>query len=116
MKSLILILAVITVFSYSASAHSAGAWYVGKVKRVALLASDGSFIVTLKNTALDDCQHKYAYFSGSSLGDGRLKNAYAMALTSLTAGLNMGIVIDKARNGPGGKCNAYGMTADLRAN
>lgn len=116
MKNIILTLATVAIISMSTAAHSSASWYVGKVSRVALLGADGSFIVTFKNSALDDCQYKYANFNGSSLGEQRLKHAYSMALTSLTTGVNMGVVIDKAKNGPGGACNAYGMTADLRAN
>lgn len=48
-------------------------------------------------------------------GGNRLNHAYAMALTSIASGMDMGIVIDKAKNGDGGLCHAYGMTADLRA-
>jgi hypothetical protein len=116
MKNIILAFFTVAIITLSTSVYSAGSWYVGEVKRIALIGSDGSFIVTLKNTALDNCKHKYAYFNAGSLGEGRLKHAYSMALTSLTAGVDMGIVIDKAVNGPDGQCNAYGMTADLRAN
>lgn len=116
MKNIILTLAAVTIITMSIAAHSAASWYVGKVSRVALLRADGSFIVTLKSSALDDCQYKYAYFNSSSLGEQRMKHAYSMALTSLTTGVDMGIVIDKAKNGPDGQCDAYGMTADLRAN
>ena len=114
-RSVQTLVAAILVFG-SLSAQAVPAWYVGKVSRVALSGSDGSFIITFKNTVLDDCQHKYVYFIGSELGEGRLKHAYTMALTSATAGLNMGVVIDKETNGSGGLCKAIGMTADLRAN
>jgi hypothetical protein len=116
MKNILLILSTIAIITMSTAAHSSASWYVGKVARVALSAADGSFIVTFKNAALDDCQFKYANFNGSSLGEQRMKHAYSMAITSLTTGVDMGIVIDKAKNGPGGACDAYGMTADLRAN
>lgn len=101
----------------SSTAHSAVSWYAGEVARVALLSTaDGSFIVTFKNAALDGCKHKYAYFNVSSLGEQQVKHAYSMAITSLTTGVDMGIVIDKTKNGTNGSCNATGMTADLRAN
>ncbi|MDC5850977.1 hypothetical protein OPW32_17415 [Vibrio europaeus] len=101
---------------FSSLSYASASWYVGKVSRVALTGADGSFVVTFSNTALDDCKHKYAYFDGQDIGEGMLKNAYTLALTSLTTGLNMGIVIDKSVNGSGGQCKAFGMTADLRAN
>ena len=106
---------IIVLFSGAVSASPA--WYAGKVSRIALTGgNDGSFIVTFDNSNLDDCMHKYAYFRGSQLGDGRLKHAYTMALTSLTTKVSMGIVIDKSVNGSGGICEAMGMTADLRSN
>jgi hypothetical protein len=94
--------------------HAGSAWYVGPVKRVALLGSDGSFVVTVENDVLSDCNYQYAYFDVAKLGIERVNKAYTMALTSLSTGYNMGIVIDKDINGPGGDCYAKGMTADLR--
>lgn len=91
--TLFYLLTILSFTSFSALAQPA--WYVGKVSRVALSGSDGTFVVMFKNAQLDDCQYKYAYFYGSKLGDAQLKHAYSMALTSVTAGLDMGIVIDK---------------------
>lgn len=114
-KKLTLAALSLSLLCSSSYVEAGAAWYVGQVKRVALLSSDGSFIVTFKNEALDNCKYKYGYFMGSELGEKRLNNAYAMALTSIASGMDMGIVIDKAKNGDGGLCHAYGMTADLRA-
>jgi len=91
-------------------------WYKGPVERLALYKDDGSFVITLKNSVLDDCKHNYAYFDGATLGEGQLKAAYTMAITSLTTGVQMGVVIDKFTNGPDGYCYAVGMAADLTAN
>jgi len=116
MKKFVNVITVALLLITSQYVVAAPAWYVGKVKRVTFAGSDGSFIITFKNLALDDCQHKYAYFTDNTLGPDRLKQAYSMALTSVTTGLNMGVVIDKSTNGSGGQCNAIGMAADLRAN
>lgn len=97
-----------------APVFSANAWYQGVVNRVALAGADGSFLVTFSNAALSDCAWGYAYFNVGALGAERVKLSYAMAVTSLTTGRPMGIVIDKDVNGPGGNCHATGVTADLR--
>lgn len=115
LKQLLILLTMLSAFIPYA-AHADRQWYVGQVSRVALIdGNDSSFIVSFKNGALDDCQYKYAYFYGGMIGQERLKSAYALAITSLTTGLDMGVVIDKAVNGAGGQCNATGMAADLRA-
>ncbi|MFC6755219.1 hypothetical protein, partial [Halorubrum tibetense] len=81
---------VVLALSFYCSVSSAAPnWYVGQVSRVALGAPDGSFIVTLKSSALDNCQHKYAYFNVSQIGAEQTKAAYTMALTSLSTGLDM---------------------------
>ncbi len=99
------------------SVSAAPAWYSGQVARLALVGNpEGSFLVTFKNSALDNCSYGYAYFRTDQLSEVQIKNAYVLALTSLTAGLEMGIVIDKSINGPGGQCEAVGMmAADLKA-
>lgn len=111
--SIALVASVLSVVPTVSSA--ANAWYRGEVARVALNGSDGSFIITMKSGALDDCMHKYAYFKVSVLGAERVSKAYTIALMSLSTGMEMGVVIDKAVNGPGGYCDAVGMTADLRS-
>lgn len=113
LKQLIQTTAALAAMTLSFNASAEAAWYAGPVSRVALVG-DG-IVVTLKTTALADCQYSYAYFHNPYLDPIVIKNAYAIALTSLTTGLEMGIVIDKAINGPGGQCNAIGMAADLRA-
>ncbi|MCU7829570.1 MAG: hypothetical protein KZQ85_10935 [Candidatus Thiodiazotropha sp. (ex Myrtea sp. 'scaly one' KF741663)] len=114
MRKISVVMAAVALYFTAFNVNAANQWYVGKVARIALLQNDGSFIVTFKNSALDDCEYKYAHFFVNSLGADQVKNAYAMALTSLTTGVDMGIVIDK--NGIGEQCDATGMTADLRAN
>ena len=90
-------------------------WYSGQVNRVSLTSGDSSFLVTMKNGVLDDCQHEYVYFYADKLGAEKTRSAYTLAVTSVTTGLEMGVVIDKSINGPGGRCEATGMVADLRA-
>ena len=106
--------AALTVSFFSCNVSAKNAWYNGVVDRVALLRSDGSFVITFSSQSLDDCKHKYAYFEVSDLGIDRVKAAHAMALISLTSGMNFGVVIDKDINGIDGICRAAGMTADLR--
>ena len=108
------IISLIVLLLSAATAHAGPAWYAGPVDRVSPFGSDGSFLVTLENGVLNDCMHNYAYFYVGQLGLERVKNAYAIALTSITTGKEMGIVIDKTINGSGGNCHATGMTADLR--
>lgn len=110
----ILVLIFILSGVYSSVTHSAPNWYSGVVNRVALAGSDGSFLVTFNSSALSDCEWGYVYFNVSQLGLERVRNAYAIALISLSAGRSMRVVIDKDINGAGGVCNATGMTADLR--
>lgn len=89
------------------------AWHTGVVNRVAI-SGDG-FIVTFEGQALNDCMHKYAYFHPTKLSEFQIKTAFTMATVSLTTGTTMGIVIDKMSSGPGERCYAMGMTADLRS-
>lgn len=110
--NILLISAAFISSSVFAEAH----WYKGPVERLALYKEDGSFVVSFKNSVLNDCKHKFAYFDGSKLGEGQLKAAYTMAITSITDGVQMGVVIDKNVNGPDGLCYAVGMAADLTAN
>ena len=109
----LLVFCILFVVAHSSS-YAQNAWYVGKVSRIALV--NNGFVLTFKNNALSDCKYKYAYFTNNSLSDVQLKNAYTIALTSITTGLEMGIVINKSLNGNNGICNATGMVADLRAN
>ena len=113
-KQGILKIFLLMILFMPAPVFSANAWYRGVVNRVALVGADGSFIVTFSNAVLSDCAWSYANFYVSELGAERVKMSYAMAITSLTTGRSMGIVIDKDRNAPGGNCFAAGMTADLR--
>lgn len=83
------------------------AWYRGVVTRVAIL-SGNDFIVTFDNEELADCQWRYVYFRGSALGAEKVRNAYALAMMALAGGRTLGVVIDKAINGPGGVCNQEG--------
>lgn len=108
-------LAALMTISCMGAANAAAEFYSGTVTRVALLGTDGSFIVTLNNSSLDDCQHRYAFIYAEDLGEIKVDRAYQMALTSITTGVEMGVVIDKDTNGAGGQCRAIGMTADLRA-
>jgi len=100
--------------SYSVSAENQ--WYVGPVYRIAFISGDGSFLASFKNGVLDDCKNKNVSFKSNDVGPERLKGVYTMAITSLTTGVNMGVVINKSINGPGGECRATGMTAEIRSN
>ena len=112
-KSTIVKLLVLPLFLMGSMAASASnAWYSGVVTNISLLGND-SFVVTLDTSALDDCKCKYAYFNAGQIGVDTAKQAYTMALTSLTTGKTMGIVIDKSINGTGGECDATGMVASL---
>ena len=113
-RILLTLLLTITILPFSFTANAANAWYVGKVSRIALIGN--GFIVTFKNDALKNCKYKYAYFTISKLDELRVKQAYSMALTSLTVNVNMGVVFNVDTNGIGGLCYATGMAADLRAN
>lgn len=115
MKYLLSVFLLVSVSVLSSlPAHAASAWYVGKVSRIALIGS--GFIVRFKNDALNNCKYKYAYFTIEKLDELKVKQAYSMALTSLTANINMGVVFNIDTNGVGGLCYATGMAADLRAN
>ncbi|MEM7363453.1 MAG: hypothetical protein AAF525_05480 [Pseudomonadota bacterium] len=97
----------------ASSVNSASAWYYGAVKRISLSSvGDGSFVVTVHGTALSDCQYGYAYFDVTDIGAVQVERAYSLAMISLTTGLEMGFVIDKAVNGAGGDC--FAKTADLK--
>lgn len=113
-RILLALLLTVTTFTISFTANATPAWYVGKVSRIALIGN--GFIVTFKNDVLKNCKHKYVYFTISKLDELRVNQAYSLALTSLTANVNMGVVFDIDANGIGGLCYAYGMAADLRAN
>lgn len=103
----------LALFLISSSAMAGSQWYRGVVDRVSI-SGDGEFVVTFESDALSDCMHGYAYFNQGSLGEFKFKTAYTIALTSLTTGRSMGVVINKDINGPGGKCYATGMIADIR--
>lgn len=94
--------------------EAASAWYRGVVSRVVAEYADGSFFITLESTALNDCEFTYAYFMVPQLGAKRVANAYALALVSLTTGRKFGVVLDKNINGPGGRCEARGQTAEIQ--
>ncbi|WP_102796419.1 hypothetical protein [Bowmanella denitrificans] len=94
-------------------AIAAPAWYTGEVSRIALLKGEG-FVLTFANNSLDDCEEKYAYFSNDHIDEVEVQRAYSLALTSLTTGLQMGVVVDKQALGSDGRCYATGMVADLR--
>ena len=88
----------------AAPAQAEKTWYRGVVDRVLLYGSDGEFVVTLNNDSLKNCLHQYAYFDQQAMSAEKLRSAYAMALTSLTASQPFGVVIDPAENGENGKC------------
>jgi hypothetical protein len=110
----VIIVLIVILFLMPLSAVSENQWYRGVVNRVSLLGADGTFLVTLDNGALSDCSYGYVRFSVGELGQDRVKMAYTLAITSLTTGRPMGVVIDKDLNGVDGDCYASGMTADLR--
>ncbi|MCQ4298073.1 hypothetical protein NAU58_21070 [Pseudomonas stutzeri] len=107
MKKLSIITAAVLL---SNQASAAPAWYSGKITRV--WPQGGAFIVTLDSTALDDCQHKYAYFQRATLGEKLYSETYALALSSMAMQTKFGIVIDKLA--VGAQCNA--TSADVRQN
>lgn len=94
-------------------AIAAPAWYTGEVSRIALIEGQG-FVLTFANNSLDDCAGKYVYFSNNYIDEIQVQRAYSLALTSLTTGLQMGVVVDKQALGSDGRCYAIGMVADLR--
>lgn len=83
------------------------AWYYGTVKRIFVNTSDG-FVLMMNSAALDDCQYEYVYYKLSTLGDKKVDRAYSMALAAQASGRTLGVVIDKAINGPGGQCASSG--------
>lgn len=66
------------------------------------------FIVTFDGPALDDCQYKYAYYQVGTLGDKKVDRALSVALMPRASGETLGVVVDKAVNGPGGQCSSNG--------
>ncbi len=61
-----------------------------------------------ESTALDDCQYDYVYFDDNTLGEKKVDRALSMALAAQASERVIGVVIDKAINGPGGRCDANG--------
>lgn len=81
-------------------------WYSGKVTRV--WAYTGAFIITIDSNTVDDCKHKYIFFTETSLGKALKDDLYAMSLSAFHSSSNIGIVIDKEKN-IDGKCYAMSM-------
>lgn len=66
------------------------------------------FIIMFDNELMADCKWEYVYFRESVLGRDLVRNAYSIAVTALASGRQMGVVVDKAINGPGGECRQEG--------
>ncbi len=86
-------------------------WYFGDVQRIYMF--NGGFVLRMSTTALDDCLHKYVYFREVTLPEKTVDRAYSMALSAQASGKQLGVVIDKAINGPGGMCESTG-DVDIR--
>lgn len=111
MESLSRLLLLLIAIGVASTANAAPAWYSGKVTRV--WSYDATvFVVTLDSAELSDCAHGYAYVGMAGVLTTDFKVAYATALSAYLSGKTLGIVIDKAKNGPGGAC--YALSVDIR--
>jgi len=81
-------------------------WYYGNVERIYMF--NGGFVVKMTTTALSDCQWEYVYFRELTLPEKTVDRAYSMALSAQASGKQLGVVIDKTINGPGGMCECNG--------
>lgn len=82
------------------------AWYYGHIDRIFMYT--GGFVVKMDSSALSDCKHNYIYFKDAVLGETIVNRAYSMVLSGQSTGRLIGVVIDKAINGPGGYCDSSG--------
>jgi len=98
--------AVLALLMFSSTAMAVPNWYYGKVERVFIYTS--GFILEFDTTSLDDCLHTYVYFRTPALTDANVDRALSVALAAQATNKTVGVVIDKAINGPGGQCNAIG--------
>ncbi|MEM7763889.1 MAG: hypothetical protein AAF290_07380 [Pseudomonadota bacterium] len=105
MKSFVVV-ATLLFAVITSTANAAPAWYYGTVSRIYMY--NGGFIIRLNGTALDDCMHQYLYFRDSDLGETTVSRAYSMILFAEQTDREVGVVIDKAINGPGGTCLSNG--------
>lgn len=105
-KLAMVFLLLIACMTVSSVARAQSAWYAGEVKRIYLVSN--GFIITMKSSALDDCLHKYLYFQDGVIGERNVNRAYSMVLSAKARGALIGVVIDKAINGPNGKCESNG--------
>ena len=98
--------AVLALLMLSSTAVAVPNWYYGKVERIFVTTT--GFILTFDSTSLDDCIHSYVYFLTPNLSDKNVDRALSVVLSAQASGKTVGVVIDKAINGPGGVCNATG--------
>ncbi len=98
--------AVLALLMFSSTAMAVPNWYYGKVERVFVYLE--GFVMEFDTTALDDCLHTYVYFKAPNLTEENINRALSVALSAQASGKTVGVVIDKAINGPGGHCNGNG--------
>jgi len=104
---------LLALISFSVSAGNTN--YYGVVTRISFLDNQGSFVVTVDSNMFVDCRYKYAYFMVDKIGQERVKMAYSMTLTSLTAKMKMNFVIDKQNKGSADECYVTGMAAGIQS-
>ena len=97
---------VLFIISSMSTAQATPAWYYGKISRI--YTFNGGFVLTFDTTALDDCIHKYVYFRDSVLGEKTVSRSLSFAMSADAQDRRVGVVIDKAINGPGGRCDSNG--------
>ena len=98
--------AVLTLLMLSSTTMAVPNWYYGKVERI-FVYTEG-FVMEFDTTSLDDCLHTYVYFKTPNLTQENINRALSVALSAQASGMTVGVVIDKAINGPGGHCNGNG--------
>ncbi|MFA0813634.1 hypothetical protein [Microbulbifer epialgicus] len=102
------LLSILFLLIFSSSALADRAWYRGTINRIWTLGSDGSFIITLKETSvLSDCKWNYAYFTLTEQTPEKLRNSLTLALSGFHAGTTVGLEIDKDLHGE--LCQAYSI-------
>jgi len=111
MRGLVRVFAVLITLGYAISAAAQPAWYLGKITRI--YTFNGGFVLTFDSTALDDCIHKYVYFRDIVLGEKTVNRALSFSMSAEAQDRTVGVVIDKAINGPGGICDSNG-SVDIR--
>jgi hypothetical protein len=88
------IVAAVTTFS-ALPAHSAAAWYWGKVTQIVTLGIDGSFQIHVDNsTLIATCQYQRVDFKAADMQPDRTKAALSMALLAFSTGREWGVVVD----------------------